>query len=945
MTYDFMGVFRLVSATLFPGIVTILFCALLYKTRLSKGKKWVWESLYGLAYGALAALSIEFKVGGAACPLIIGCAIPSLASLVFEGPSGIIAGLIGAGYRLLAQCWGKGDLACYSSAIAFAFSGLFGYLLRRFVYDKKPPFWLSGILPGLTIAVFENLLAFLFNIWNIDGVFDALSPVLLPSVLCNAFLVPLGLLGASLVCRTALLPRIRLKKVGHLFQMVLSGVSLFAFLLGGSATYCLQVSIAESDAEAILETNVIDILGDAAENLNLRIYNDVKSAKSQVNLPSSKENLQGLASIYNCNEASVLNADGVVVASTDDLLLGYKLSDNRDTTNWLQATAMVDVYISDFGPVSLHGDEKWKYSLSTLNEKGYLEGYLMVGYDEANYNSISQGFLASSVANRHIGKTGGVVCYDAEGKVSFDYIELSQGKDKYALSDPSLIKKDLGDGVKIWTIGGKKCHCVVNEAYELFVVVFLPDSEIYYENSLSITVLLLLETEIFALLYLLIYVLANRLVVKKVEGANASLQEIASGNLSVKVNEKGTEEFESLSHNINATVDSLKGYIEEANARIEKDLELASLIQGSSLPSLFPNNDSFSLFAEMVPAKEVGGDFYDFYFLDKDNLAFLIADVSGKGIPGAMFMMRSKATIKGLAENGLPLDKVFEQANASLGKDNAAEMFVTAWMGKLNLKTGLLEYVNAGHNPPLLKRGNGGFEYMKTAPNFVLAGMEGTHYSLRSTTLEKGDTLFLYTDGVNEACNDKGEFFGEERLRELLSSDSTNLAPSALIQKVGRSLQGFTNGAPPSDDVTMLCVEFVGNGENALSLKPSREAMERVFDYVEKRARALGSSPDLCGKLGLVSDEIFSNIVKYSLAEHASVHLCRDDSGYALTFTNDGPEFNPLEESHENLSLPLDERKEEGGLGLFIVEKLADEFSYSYQGGQNITTIRFDDKE
>ncbi len=940
MTYDFMGVFRLVCATLFPGIVSVLLCVLLYKTRLGKGKKWLWQSLYGLAYGTLAVLSIEFRASEATCPLIIGCAIPSLASLLFEGPSGIIAGLIGAGYRLLAQCWGKGDLACYSGAFAFAFSGLFGYLLRRFVYDKKPPFWLSGLLPGLTIAVFENLLAFLFNMGNIDGTFDVLSPILLPSVLCNAFLVPVGLLGASLVCRNALLPKVRLKKVGPLFQVILSGVSLFAFLLGGSVTYCVQVSIAENDAETILKTNKDDILTDTVENLNLRIFDNVSFAKSGLKLSSSKETLQGIASFYNFSEASILNGDGKIITSTDDSLLGYKLSDNRDTTTWLQATAMSAIYISDFDPVSLHNGEKWKYSLSTLNE----EGYLMVGYDEANYSSFSQDVLASSIANRHIGKTGGVVCYDQEGQVWFDYVELSQGKNKYALSDPSLIKKDLGSSVKNWTIGGASCHCLVDEAYGLFTVVFLPDSEIYYESSLSITALLLLETEIFALLYLLIYVLANRLVVKKVEGVNASLQEIASGNLLVKVDEKGTEEFESLSHNINATVDSLKGYIEEAKTRMEKDLELASLIQGSSLPSFFPSNDSFALFAKMVPAKEVGGDFYDFYFLDKDNLVFLIADVSGKGIPGAMFMMRSKATIKGLAENGLPLDKVFEQANASLEKDNAAEMFVTAWMGKLNLKTGLLEYVNAGHNPPLIKRGNGEFEYIRTAPNFVLAGMEGTHYSLRRTTLKKGDVLFLYTDGVSEACNSKGEFYGEKRLRELLSADSASLTPSALIQKVACSLESFVGEAPASDDVTMLCVEFKGEGEDALSLKPSREALEKVSGYVEKRAKALGSSSDLCGKLGLVSDEIFSNIVKYSLAEVASVRLDKEDSCYVLTFAHDGPKFNPFEKSHENVSLPLNERKKEGGLGLLIVKKLADEFSYSYQDGKNIITLRFDEK-
>lgn len=175
--------------------------------------------------------------------------------------------------------------------------------------------------------------------------------------------------------------------------------------------------------------------------------------------------------------------------------------------------------------------------------------------------------------------------------------------------------------------------------------------------------------------------------------------------------------------------DTLKHYIAEAESRIDRELEFARQIQRSSLPSVFPpypERTDFSIYASMEAAKEVGGDFYDFYLTDSTHLVFLVADVSGKGIPGALFMMRAKTLIKNLAESGRSIEEVFTTANRKLCENNEAEMFVTAWMGRLNLETGLLEYVNAGHNPPLLRHKGGTFEYLRTKPNFILAGMDMT---------------------------------------------------------------------------------------------------------------------------------------------------------------------------------------------------------------------------
>ena len=211
----------------------------------------------------------------------------------------------------------------------------------------------------------------------------------------------------------------------------------------------------------------------------------------------------------------------------------------------------------------------------------------------------------------------------------------------------------------------------------------------------------------------------------------------------------------------------------------------------------------------MDPAHEVGGDFYDFYFLDESHLAFLIADVSGKGIPAALFMMRAKTMLKSLAESGLPVEEVLAKGNDGLCEGNEAEMFVTCWMGVIDLNTGLVTFGNAGHNPPFFVRADGACEKCAVRPNMVLAGIEGIPYRRHELSMQPGDTLFLYTDGVTEATNGQDELFGEGRLREVLSSRA-RCDVEGLCKSVHTSVQEFVGVAPQFDDITVLALHFVG---------------------------------------------------------------------------------------------------------------------------------------
>ena len=276
--------------------------------------------------------------------------------------------------------------------------------------------------------------------------------------------------------------------------------------------------------------------------------------------------------------------------------------------------------------------------------------------------------------------------------------------------------------------------------------------------------------------------------------------------------------------NINATNEAIEAkdlaaQMAATEARIEADLSIAQSIQTSALPSIFPpfpERKEFELFASMNAAKEVGGDFYDFYMLGQDTLGFLIADVSDKGIPAAMFMMTGKTIIKSLAEGGMPPAEVFTTANEKLCEGNDVELFITAWMGYLDLKTGEVHVANAGHNPPVLIR-DGKAEYVILKPGLMLAGMDGMIYKEQTMQLEKGDILFLYTDGVTEAMDADENQYGEDRLLELLSFGDNYPAPSgdngiagAVCEMVAADIERFVQGAEQSDDITMLCVRFLG---------------------------------------------------------------------------------------------------------------------------------------
>ena len=241
--------------------------------------------------------------------------------------------------------------------------------------------------------------------------------------------------------------------------------------------------------------------------------------------------------------------------------------------------------------------------------------------------------------------------------------------------------------------------------------------------------------------------------------------------------------------------------------RIESELNVATQIQTSMLPTNFPQREEVELYASMSPAREVGGDFYDFFMVDDRHLAIVMADVSGKGVPAALFMVIGKTLIKDHSNPGRDLGEVFSRVNNLLCESNSEGLFITAFEGVLDLVTGEFNYVNAGHEMPMISRGGAAFEAHKIRPGFVLAGMEDIRYRAGSLTLEPGDKLFQYTDGVTEATNASNELYGMQRLTSVLAANA-KLSVQELLPAVRADIDCFVGSAPQFDDITMLCLEY-----------------------------------------------------------------------------------------------------------------------------------------
>lgn len=799
---------------LFPVVLS----ALIYLTERTKAASKMSyiarQVITGIMFGGLAILGTEFgiKIDGA----IINArdASPICAGLLFGAPAGIIAGIIGGVERWLAVIWGAGEYTQLACSVSTVLAGAFAAALRKYMFDNKKPKWYYCLAIAVITEIVHMLMIFLTNMNDVRTAFSFVRICSLPMIAVNGLAVMLaGALLSLLSVREHKTAHHDLKNISQSFQRFLLVCVTAGFLMTTVFTWALQTELAKNEASELIKLNIEDVREDILDASNKNLLELTKKIASRLNSAGKADSalLNELGKEFDIAEINVIDSRGIITASTYENFLEYDMRGGSQSAEFLVLLdGKTKEYVQNYQPTSSDPTISRKYAGIVLNGGGFVQ----VAYDAERFQKDIDDVVVGVTRNRHVGENGCIIIAGEDWNIVSDR-HGNEGKnldfsgvyiDRSTMPEGDLFNAVVYDDDAI-------CSYIVSEGY--YIVAVLPRTEAMFSRDISVYITVFMEFVVFGMLFIVVYFLIKKLVVDNMAKINRSLAKITSGNLDTVVDVRTNEEFASLSDDINSTVLTLKRYIAEAAARIDKELEFAKTIQHSAIPTVFPpypGHSEFDIYAAMDTAKEVGGDFYDFYFVGENKLGFLIADVSGKGIPAAMFMMTAKTIIKGYAESGKSVDEVFTIANEKLCESNEAGMFVTAWFGVLDLLTGKVEFVNAGHNPPLVRHKDSTFDYLKSKPSFVIAGMESMKYRRNGFFLSPGDEIYLYTDGVTEATDSANRLYGEERLVRFLNT-LHGLSGEEICHAVKADVADFVGDAPQFDDITMLYLKYNGGGE------------------------------------------------------------------------------------------------------------------------------------
>ena len=659
------------------------------------------------------------------------------------------------------------------------------------------------------------------------------------------------------------------------FKLVLS--VLAAFLLSMAFTWFLHSHLSERDAYRLIDSTFRNVASEITGRVDDRLVRQCMAVREQLEEghPTDVASLQDLAREMGVTEISVADAKGDIIFSSE---AGCLAAVDKPAFNFTTAGGQAeDMMCLVTGPETEHCQP---YRSNTANGEWRkfvgvwiaAGGFVEIGCDGASLRALSRASLVDHFRNWRVGGTGGIVVTTASGVILSDYEEPNR----------------LG---ALWDEPGDAFYWRRKDIEGFPTYVMVPKDSAAVQRDVLVGATAILNGAALVFVALLVGFVISSFV------------------------------------------------RQQMRAQAARELGMAKDIQLSALPSVFPpfpNETRFDIWASMETAKEVGGDFYDFYFTAQDRVLFLVADVSGKGIPAAMFMMRAKTLIKSIAQTGKPLVRVFEEANDALSEGNSSSTFVTVWAGEINMLTGHVTYVNAGHNPPVVRRG-GKVEYLKTRSSLALGAMPGVHYHVDDLRLEPGDAIYLYTDGITEQPNAAGELFGEERLLKTLSS--REYRKDSVLKAVLADVRQHAVGVEQADDCTQLVIRYRGEPELfSREYAPTMDGLAKATDDLESALEAVPENYK--NQLMIAADEIFANIVRHSGAKSWSLTVERTHypDGVRLVLTDDGIPFDPLQHRDPDTTLSAEERAV-GGLGILIVKKTMSPVTYRRRNGKNILTM------
>lgn len=933
-----MAYLHLALAAACPVVVTVLLYLWSRRTAPAERKSRKRQVLFGLIFGVVSVVGSEFGVPIDGAVINVRDAAPLCAGLIFGPSAGVLAGVIGGLERWVAVAWGAGTYTRLACSVSTVLAGCLAAALRKWMFDDKTPSWHYGFAIGAVTEVFHMLMVFFTNMADVRQAFGIVRQCAGPMILAN---------GCSVMCAVALvslLSRRERKALGkehrqltQTFSKWLSVVVLVAFCATSVFTWFLQTSSAEDSNRQLLALNLDDVKQDILDASDANLLELTRGVAADLNAAREINGIV-LSSIRqkpgnDFSEINVVNSQGIITHSSTLGYPGFDMASGRQSSEFLVLLDGTREYVQSYQPVAKDGKTYMKYAGVALDRGGFVQ----VGYNARRFRQDIDQRVVGAAKNRHVGENGYLIIAAEDWTI----VSGPQGDEGENLSAAGiwLDATATAEYARFESMAyGEPCYCMYTVTEGYYIIAVTPAQDVVFSRDLSVFITVFMEVLVFAALFVLVYLLIKKLVVENIHEINHSLREITGGNLDVSVNVRTNEEFVSLSDDINSTVLTLKGYIAQAAARLDKELEVAKVIQSSTLPSVFPpypQRTDFDIFAQMDTAREVGGDFYDFYLLDDDRLAFLIADVSGKGITAAMFMMKAKTILKSYAEKESDVAAILTHANQALCEGNDAEMFVTCWMGILRFSTHTVSFANAGHNPPLIRRRDGQFEYFRSRPGFVLGGMEGVHYRSGELTLAPGDEIFLYTDGVTEANDRENTLYGEDRLLAALNALGDADAQT-VCRRVKADVDAFVGDADQFDDITMLHLRLLP--QSMLELAPDLAQLDRATAFVEDTLRAAAVEEKIIIKMNIAVDEIFSNIARYSGADKTRLECAVTPERVTLRFVDNGKPYDPTQQEEPDVTLSAEERGI-GGLGILMVKKSMDSVEYTYENGQNVLTL------
>jgi sigma-B regulation protein RsbU (phosphoserine phosphatase) len=390
--------------------------------------------------------------------------------------------------------------------------------------------------------------------------------------------------------------------------------------------------------------------------------------------------------------------------------------------------------------------------------------------------------------------------------------------------------------------------------------------------------------------------------------------------------------------------------INKQKERMQEELNVGRDIQMSMVPDTFPafpDHDEFDIHALLKPALEIGGDFYDYFFVGRDKLCICVGDVSGKGVPAALFMAVTKTMIKSTANEDHSPASIITRVNEEISQDNPSCMFITLFLGILHIRSGEFHYTNAGHPYPYVKRAGGVIDTLKPVHGPVVGAIDGIAYGEDSVVLGKDDKLLIFTDGVTEAMDVTDQLYGEQRVIDHFQS-SPECALDSLVSGTLDSVEAFAGEAEQADDITILALRYdletddIAGHRQEISISNELGEIDRVNDTFNEFAEQCGIPMPVSLKVNMVFDELLNNVISYAYGDEEahSIEVIMERSGerLSISISDDGQPFNPFTREDPDTTLSLEER-DIGGLGIHLVKKVMDESTYQRRHNRNVVTL------